>query len=198
MLGLIVALTLAALACGEGTQSRPSAVSTNIDYIMRPSATPTTTATATATATASPTPVPPTPSPTPTTPPPAATVAGPPAPVATAAPAAPAAEAQSEGSIQPLSAGGGYNGQCGGSYSSSVTQWWGVVSQYNWDPCTALSVIATESGGLNVYNAQGSGACGVMQLLPCQYPDDGASNIAAGYAKYVAAGGWSPWTSFWG
>lgn len=108
------------------------------------------------------------------------------------------AEAQSVEAIRPVPAGGGYNGQCGGGYDGSVTQWWPVVTQYDWDPCTALMVIDTESGGRSVYNTQGSGACGVMQLLPCQYPNDGAANIAAGYGKYVDAGGWSPWFAFWG
>jgi soluble lytic murein transglycosylase-like protein len=117
----------------------------------------------------------------------------------TQAPAETQVEAESAAEVQPLAAPatGAYAGQCGWGYSTNVTRWWPVIIQYGWDACTALSVIDRESGGLNVYNYQGSGACGVMQLLPCEYPDDGASNIARGYQKYLAAGGWSPWVVTW-
>lgn len=95
--------------------------------------------------------------------------------------------------VQPTAGAGlTYAGQCG-PYDATVTRWWPVIIQYPWDACSVLYIINRESGGLNVYNYEGSGACGVMQLLPCEYPDDGAMNIAAGYQKYVAAGGWSPW-----
>jgi hypothetical protein len=197
---ILAALTVAAIACGEGAQSQAAQASPTIEFMTPAPSVAATIATSTATRPATPVPTAPapaSPSPTPTVAVPTPTVAGPPTPVATVPPPPTAAvEAQSAGDIHPVG-GAGYQGQCG-AYSASVTQWWPVVTQYDWDPCTALEVIETESGGANVYNTQGSGACGVMQLLPCQYPNNGAANIAAGYAKYAAAGGWSPWMSFWG
>ena len=86
----------------------------------------------------------------------------------------------------------GYDGRCG-PYPDAVARWWGEVTKYDWDPCTALYVIYRESGGQNVYNYEGSGACGVMQLLPCMYPDDGAANIRYGYEHKYVPSGWSPW-----
>lgn len=86
-----------------------------------------------------------------------------------------------------------YEGQCGWGYSTNVTRWWPVITQYPWDACTVVYIISRESGGLNVYNFEGSGACGVMQLLPCRYPYDGAANIAYGYYHKYLLAGWSPW-----
>lgn len=114
-----------------------------------------------------------------------------PIPIATAAPETVESQSVAQvGTVRPSSAP--YDGRCG-PYPDAVTRWWGEVTKYDWDWCTALYVIFAESGGLNVYNYQGSGACGVMQLLPCMYPDDGAANIEYGYwHKYVPAG-WAPW-----
>lgn len=116
---------------------------------------------------------------------------------ATTAPAPVEAEAQTAAPVHPVMATSAYQGQCPGYFSPDVTRWWPLIIQYGWDPCTALWVIDRESGGLNVYNYEGSGACGVMQLLPCEYPEDAAMNIARGYQKYVEAGGWRPWVVTW-
>jgi len=119
---------------------------------------------------------------TPTPPPTATPVTPTPTPLA----------APTDAPVEAQSVGGDYAGQCGGGYFDTVTQWWAVITQYPWDACTVLAIIQRESHGLNVYNYEGSGACGVLQLLPCEYPDDGAANIAAGFAKWEVAG-WSPW-----
>lgn len=95
--------------------------------------------------------------------------------------------------VPPEPQGAAYAGQCGWGYSANVTRWWPVITQYPWDACTVVYIISRESGGLNVYNFEGSGACGVMQLLPCRYPSDGAANIAYGYYHKYLLAGWSPW-----
>ena len=114
-----------------------------------------------------------------------------PIPIATPAPETVAAQSVAQvGTVSPTSAQ--YDGRCG-PYPDAVTRWWGEVTRYDWDWCTALWVIYRESGGQNVYNYEGSGACGVMQLLPCMFPDDGVANIEYGYWHKYVPSGWAPW-----
>lgn len=84
--------------------------------------------------------------------------------------------------------------QCGRDYPAGVHRWAPVAAQYSWDVCAWANIVDCESDGDEwVMNYSGSGACGVMQHLPCQYLGDGAGSIALGYAKY-AERGWQPWT----
>lgn len=122
-----------------------------------------------------PTPVPPTPTPVPPTPTPT------PRPPGTIAPA-PFAAAQTYEGIE----------ECGQSFPASVAQWWDTVRQYAWNACSALRIILCESRGDAYAVNASSGACGVMQHLPCQYPGDGPGSISLGFAKY-ATRGFQPW-----
>lgn len=82
---------------------------------------------------------------------------------------------------------------CGQLFISQVAQWWDLIIQYDWDPCAALRIINCESKGDPwVYNFTGSGACGLWQHLPCQYPGDAVGSTALAYQKY-ASRGWQPW-----
>jgi hypothetical protein len=59
----------------------------------------------------------------------------------------------------------------------------------------AVWVVARESGGCPTALNRWSGAAGLFQLCPA--PDgwsNPAINVRLGYAKYRAAGGWSPWS----
>jgi len=135
--------------------------------------TPTATATSTLTPapTLTPTPILPTPTPIPPTPTP------PPAP-------APRAAAQAAS----------YGG-----FTYTVEQWRDMVCAYAWPCDEALNVIKHESGGdPNVYNHEGSGACGLFQLLPCEGTDP-ATNIAGAFRKWLDGGRdfFAHWYRYW-
>lgn len=84
--------------------------------------------------------------------------------------------------------------RCGRVYAERVYVWAPVAAQYSWDICEWANIVDCESDGDEwVMNYSGSGACGVMQHLPCQYLGDGAGSIMLGFEKY-AARGWQPWT----
>ena len=78
---------------------------------------------------------------------------------------------------------------------------WTPLLRYTWPHYlvpTAVQVIRYESGGAPYrYNSAGSGAFGLMQLLP--RPAGVWSPLSqlryAYWRKYVPAGGWSPWSS---
>ena len=78
---------------------------------------------------------------------------------------------------------------------------WRPLLRYTWPHSlvdTAVRVIRFESGGAAYrYNTAGSGAFGLMQLLP--RPAGVWSPLSqlryAYWRKYVPAGGWSPWSS---
>lgn len=85
--------------------------------------------------------------------------------------------------------------QCGRYYSERVAQWLVVVSDYDWNICTALTLIDCESKGHeDIYNYAGSGACGLWQHLPCQHNGNGRASTALAWAKYQSRG-WQPWAS---
>lgn len=90
--------------------------------------------------------------------------------------------------------GGSLAARCGKFYPARVEYWASTAAQYDWDLCAWANIVDCESDGDEwIMNATGSGACGVMQHLPCQHLGDGAGSIALGYAKY-AERGWQPWT----
>lgn len=189
-LGLVaLAALLSAGACGPGdldayregrpetpTPTAPPMAAAHDVFVYAFPATPTPTPTATATPTATPTPEP---TPTPTPPPP---------PPPTAPPAA-AAAAPPPGGPGPVSS----LDQCGKSYPSDVVRWSTVAAQYGWNLCEWANIVDCESDGLEWIVNPYSGACGVMQHLPCQALGDGAGSIALGWAKYSSRG-WQPWT----
>lgn len=89
--------------------------------------------------------------------------------------------------------GGSLSLQCGRYYPPDVEKWAHVAAQYSWDLCEWANIVDCESDGMEWISNPSSGACGVMQHLPCQYLGDGAGSIALGFEKY-ASRGWQPWT----
>jgi hypothetical protein len=161
--------------CGADTHGNVSAPIRTAPSYPTDTPTPSATLTPTATPTATPTPVPPTPTPIPPTLAPA-----PPRPAVQPAAAAPS--------------GYVYVDRCGASFPAAVARWLDLVSQYDWNHCSALKIINCESGGAEgIYNGSGSGACGLWQHLPCQHNGDGPSSTALAWAKYSTRG-WQPWT----
>lgn len=87
------------------------------------------------------------------------------------------------------------------SLSGAVEQWRPLVASVfpAWAVDEALYVISRESGGdPNVYNRQGSGACGLFQTLPCECLDP-ACNVAVAYRKWVGGGEsfYAAWYQYW-
>lgn len=86
-------------------------------------------------------------------------------------------------------------------YGSSVGRWTRLARRTGWPwpqfP-TLMYVIERESGGNpSVFNYQGSGAAGLLQLAPCHYsgrfdPTDPRANLSYGL-KLFRGSGWSPW-----
>lgn len=121
-----------------------------------------------------------------------------PIPIVTPAPETVASESVAQvGTAWPSSQ---YAGQCG-DYPETVTRWWGEVTRYPWDACTVLMIINRESTGQPaVSNYEGSGAAGLMQVMPSTWaeagcggsPFDGVANIACGWRLYTIDG-WRPW-----
>lgn len=66
-----------------------------------------------------------------------------------------------------------------------------LICSYPWPCQEALNVARHESGLQSIYNREGSGACGIFQLLPCVCIDP-VCNI--GYAYAVK---WAPTQSFY-
>ena len=97
-------------------------------------------------------------------------------------------------SADPPAYAGSLSAQCGRNYPPDVEKWASVAAQYSWNICEWANIVDCESDGMEwIMNAAGSGACGVMQHLPCQYLGDGAGSIALGFEKYSSRG-WQPWT----
>lgn len=101
----------------------------------------------------------------------------------------PSTDSPARGTIE----GGGPLANCGRFYPERVQYWAATAAQYDWDLCAWANITDCESNGDEWIVNQSSGACGVMQHLPCQYLGDGAGSISLGYQKY-AARGWQPWT----
>ena len=82
---------------------------------------------------------------------------------------------------------------CVGEYPPGVIAWAEVAVAYSWDICEWANIVDCESDGNEWVVNPSSGACGVMQHLPCQHLGDGYASIALGWEKY-ATRGWQPWT----
>lgn len=86
-------------------------------------------------------------------------------------------------------------------WNPDVERWRWLVAAYfpSWAVDEALDVIQHESrGDPNVWNFEGSGACGLLQLLPCVSTDP-EINIAAGFEKWLDGGMdfWRHWRQWW-
>lgn len=86
-------------------------------------------------------------------------------------------------------------------YGKSVARWTRLSRRVGWSWATMptlMRVIGRESGGdPAVYNYAGSGAAGLLQLMPVHYsgrfsPTDPRANLAYGLRLW-RAGGWSAW-----
>lgn len=129
-----------------------------------------------------------------------------PSPVATATPTLtpvpPAAPVTREpvpsaarGTVEAASTGSGYEllAHCGRTYPDRVYLWATTAATYGWNLCEWANIVDCESDGDEWVSNPSSGACGVMQHLPCAHLGDGYGSIALGYAKYQERG-WQPWT----
>jgi hypothetical protein len=86
-------------------------------------------------------------------------------------------------------------------YGEGVEQWRGLVASIfpEWAVDEALYIMSRESEGVwDVYNRQGSGACGLFQLLPCECIDP-ECNVRGAYAKWLDGGQsfWRHWYQWW-
>lgn len=91
-------------------------------------------------------------------------------------------------------------GACGPfRHGDAVARWYTLVASYSdWDVCTGLHIIDLESGGdPNIWNSQGSGACGLWQTLPCDRGTDPVANTELAHLKWLARG-WHPWSVYTG
>lgn len=114
----------------------------------------------------------------------------PPTPIPTATPEVSRGTVNSS-SVQPVRPIGGYGAE----------QWRALVASVfpEWAVDEALYVIQHESeGDPNVYNRQGSGACGLFQLLPCACLDPLCNTIHA-LAKWQDGGQsfYAHWIRWW-
>jgi hypothetical protein len=87
------------------------------------------------------------------------------------------------------------------SFGSSVGRWVRLSRRVGWSWATMptlMMVVDRESGGdPGVFNYQGSGCAGLLQLAPCHYegrfsPTDPKANLSYGLKLYRGSG-WSPW-----
>jgi hypothetical protein len=63
-----------------------------------------------------------------------------------------------------------------------------AAAAYDW-PMGEVEYVITHESGHNPFAVNAfSGACGCMQLLPCQGLGDSRTNVAAGYAKWLDGG----------
>lgn len=82
-----------------------------------------------------------------------------------------------------------------------VDRWGPLVASVfpEWAVCEALFIIQHESNGdPNVWNFQGSGACGLFQLLPCESTDPYLNTLGA-HRKWLDGGQdfWKHWRRWW-
>lgn len=86
-------------------------------------------------------------------------------------------------------------------WNPDVERWRPLVASIfpGWAVSEALEVIHAESrGDPDVYNFQGSGACGLFQLLPCETTDP-EGNVRGAYRKWLDGGQsfWKHWYRWW-
>jgi len=103
-----------------------------------------------------------------------------PSPTPTATPTAPPAPTRMF-TLVPVGSGVSAASVSGGSCMAAA-------SVYDWPLTEVDYVIQHESGHNPMVVNSSSGACGCMQLLPCQGLGDPATNVAAGYAKWLDGG----------
>ena len=116
------------------------------------------------------------------------TAAPPPTTVTVAARSVPAPVFVPPSAPAPVSAGSWCKGSA--SMTANVERWASAVaSTGSWPVGAMLGIMCDESGGdPGIYNSQGSGACGLLQLLPCPPGGtDGYTNLRYGYEKYQSA-----------
>lgn len=86
-------------------------------------------------------------------------------------------------------------------YGASVGRWTWLARDVGWpkaEMATLMYVVDRESGGdAGVFNFEGSGCAGLLQLAPCHYsgvfdPKDPRANLACGL-KLWRGSAWAPW-----
>jgi len=86
-------------------------------------------------------------------------------------------------------------------YSGVCSEYYDLVSQYDWDVNIALAIMKAESGcnpDAVGYNTNGTSDHGLFQLNSAYWntSHDPATNIKEAYRVYSRSGGWTPWSVY--